>query len=95
MWQPLAACAIDLDSVIANLGAPLLVFRSDDDRVVPASHADTVFALAAGPKQRIKTSGRHTATFNDPDNRQQLLAFLARHSAEAAVVNRQTPHDSP
>lgn len=86
---PLAALVMpeeyDLDSVIDALSAPLLIFRSDDDRVVPPSHADTLFDRAAEPKVRIKTVGRHIATFNRPENRQGLLSFLDRHLDEIAT----------
>lgn len=83
LLAPLAAFAMpeqyDLDAVIAELRSPLLVFGSDEDRVVPASHADTVFGLAREPKKRVKTSGRHIATFNQEGNRRFLLDFLAEH----------------
>lgn len=84
-FAPLAACAMpeqfDLETVIPDLGAPLLIFRSDEDQVVPPSHADSLYKLARAPKVRVKTSGRHTATFNSTENRQRLLSFLATHAA--------------
>lgn len=90
---PLAASAMprqyNPDSVIDRLAAPLLIFRSDDDRVVPPSHADTLFERATAPKVRIKTTGRHTATFNDEANRQGLLDFLDAHLGGAAKTSRQ------
>ena len=90
---PLAASAMprqyNPDSVIDRLAAPLLIFRSDDDRVVPPSHADTLFERATAPKVRIKTTGRHTATFNDEANSQGLLDFLDAHLGGAAKTSRQ------
>lgn len=85
LFAPLASWLMpdeyDLDAVIGQLRAPLLVFRSDDDRVVPSTHADTIYALAINARStlRIATTGRHIATFNSEVNRQHLLDFLASH----------------
>lgn len=85
VFAPLAQCCLmpsdyDLQPVIANLRAPLLIFRSDEDRVVPPGHADSLYRAAAQPKTLVETRGPHIATFAEEDNRKRLLRFLSQYA---------------
>jgi fermentation-respiration switch protein FrsA (DUF1100 family) len=46
-------------SNIRNVKVPVLVIQGDADEVVPFSHGQRIFALAAGPKQSLWVRGAH------------------------------------
>ena len=58
----------------------LLFFHSREDQVVPFKHSEKVFEALNMPKHRVIYSGKHTTTFNDKENRQKLLEFLAHYA---------------
>ena len=74
----------DLDAVIGQLaGVPQLYLHSPDDGVIPPGHTQTLYALAAEPKQRHSTHGPHIATFAFPAYRDVLLDFMDTLAVQA------------
>lgn len=53
-----------------------LFFASREDKVVPFDEGEALYEALPKNKRRIVTQGAHIATFNFPDNRDQLLQFL-------------------
>lgn len=58
---------------------PLLFFHSSEDQVVSFEQGKALYDLALEPKELVKISGPHTATFNFPKYRETLLAFMQIH----------------
>lgn len=76
---------------IAQLSpVPVLFFHSPTDNVIPYHHGETVFRHAREPKAWITGAGPHIATFNFPQYREQLLAFLAQHGSLTPTSHPQT-----
>jgi uncharacterized protein len=65
-----------IDGVSGLAGLPILFFHSRDDQVIPFSNLDLIVAEHKGSHQRIATSGRHTATFTEAENRKALVEFI-------------------
>lgn len=55
---------------------PLLMFYSQNDKVVPASSSIKLYSLAKEPKHIINTNTHHIGTFLDKNHQNQLLSFL-------------------
>ncbi len=68
----------DNDAVdhIGHIDAPLLLFHSTHDAVIPYHHGELLYASAQEPKRLITTTTEHTATFMEPRHRAELIAFL-------------------
>jgi fermentation-respiration switch protein FrsA (DUF1100 family) len=62
---------------------PLLLIHSQDDQIVPHAFNDQLLQAARAPKVFYETSGQHTATFNNAENRKYLLAYLLRTEKRA------------
>ena len=48
---------------IGDIGVPKLIIHSPEDRVVPFSHAERLFANAKEPKKLCKIFGSHNEAF--------------------------------
>jgi alpha-beta hydrolase superfamily lysophospholipase len=71
----------NLASVRHSLGRyPVLLFHSEKDQVVPYHHGSSLCQILEDC-QLVPTQARHNATFAEAENRNQLLAFLARPEA--------------
>ncbi|HDY83967.1 MAG: alpha/beta hydrolase [Gammaproteobacteria bacterium] len=70
-----------IDAMARLYKLPILFFHSTDDPIIPFAYMDELIAMHPGPSQRVATSGPHTATFNQGQNREILLGFLARYSS--------------
>ncbi|RLA41647.1 MAG: alpha/beta hydrolase [Gammaproteobacteria bacterium] len=71
--------AYDPVDAVARLGSlPILFFHSADDQIIPFIYLDQLIAMHPGLSKRVVTSGPHTATFNQIENREILLRFLVR-----------------
>jgi fermentation-respiration switch protein FrsA (DUF1100 family) len=66
-------------SKIGRVKAPLLIFHSPDDEVIPYRHGQQLFAAAREPKTFVNLQGGHNDAFarSWPAYRQALEAFLA------------------
>ena len=62
---------------------PILIFHSEQDKVIPYHNADLLYQKAAEPKYFFKAKGPHISTFNQASSRDRLLEFMR---ANAAVV---------
>ncbi|MCF6237141.1 MAG: alpha/beta hydrolase [Gammaproteobacteria bacterium] len=65
---------IDYISQIAP--TPILLFHSPNDQIIPYSYGEELFQAAKEPKQLIRTSGPHIATFSQQRQKQALLNFF-------------------
>lgn len=71
----------DAAARIAAIGAPLLVFHAEDDRVIPIDISRRLFAAAAAPKEsRWFATGGHDGLF-DAGAGDTLIAFIRRITA--------------
>ncbi len=59
---------------------PILFFHSVDDQIVPYSNLNKLSAAHGGDRQQVSTTGPHTATFWQHQNRSAVLGFLRRHA---------------
>jgi fermentation-respiration switch protein FrsA (DUF1100 family) len=80
-WLPLHwICSFRYDSFskIGNLKAPLLVFHSPTDEIVPFAQGEKLFAAAPEPKHFVKLRGYHNDGFEVSEEvyRQALAEFL-------------------
>ena len=80
--------AVDYVADISPL--PLLLIHSEDDRIVPYANNGKLLQAALPPKTFHKTSGPHTATFNNAENRNYLLDFMARTARQHHPVTERT-----
>ena len=53
----------DTLSKIGRINAPLLIFHSRDDELIPIRHAQRLFAAANEPKQLVELTGGHNDAF--------------------------------
>ena len=54
----------DTRSRLPGVGVPVLIIHGTDDRVIPASHGDALFAVAPEPKRLVRIDGGgHTDLF--------------------------------
>lgn len=67
-----------VDFVADIAPVPLLLIHSQDDRIIPYAFNAQLLQAALAPKTFYETSGPHTATFNNAENREYLLAYLQR-----------------
>lgn len=59
---------------------PLLLVHSKEDRIVPASHSETLYEHANEPKQLwLLSNGAHISLINDDKQRQRLLEYLSQY----------------
>ncbi len=72
-YDPIDALA-ELDSL------PILFFQSIDDQVIPYSNLSQLSAAHRGDNLQVSTTGPHTATFWQHQNRSVMLGFLRKHS---------------
>ncbi|TRO20626.1 alpha/beta hydrolase [Ectopseudomonas mendocina] len=89
---PLSWLVPDGDSAIHSIdrlaGAPLLIYHSVDDVIVPLSNGQRLYQAARPPRAFQATRGPHVQTFVEPAWRQSLLAFFV---APQAYVERLGP----
>lgn len=89
---PLSWLVPDGDSAIHSIdrlaGAPLLIYHSVDDAIVPLSNGQRLYQAARPPRAFQATRGPHVQTFAEPAWRQSLLAFFV---APQAYVERLGP----
>lgn len=82
---PLSWLVPDGDSAIHSIdrlaGAPLLIYHSVDDAIVPLSNGQRLYQAARPPRAFQATRGPHVQTFAEPAWRQSLLAFFAQPQA--------------
>ncbi len=65
-----------IDYIAQISPVPILLFHSPDDQVIPYSYGEELFQTAKEPKQFIRTSGPHIATFSQQKQKQALLKFF-------------------
>ncbi len=65
-----------IDYIAQISPTPVLLFHSPDDQVIPYLYGEELFQAAKEPKQFIRTSGPHIATFRQLKQRQALLNFF-------------------
>lgn len=68
-----------VDAVARLDRLPILFIHSRDDQIVPFSNLDMLVTAHRGKHHQLVTSGPHTATFADPENRRVLLEFMGAH----------------
>jgi len=77
-WMP-NPISSELDPIdaVGEIGVPLLLIHGVEDRVVPVSHGERLYAAAKEPKTfwRIPRAG-HIGTFRDPNHRRRLVEWL-------------------
>jgi alpha-beta hydrolase superfamily lysophospholipase len=56
---------------------PVFILHSEDDKIVPAAHADTLFQAAGQPRFRLYLRGGHNQILALGANRELLLEVLA------------------
>ncbi len=69
----------DTLSKIGRVQAPLLVFHSADDEIIPFRHGNQLFAAASPPKTFVTLRGGHNDAFlvSYDEYREGLKTFLA------------------
>lgn len=70
---------------VGSIRVPKLFLHAADDEIIPFSHAERLFAAAAGPKRLVALAGGHNDAFMLPGNdyREILRSFLAGVPARA------------
>ena len=69
-----------IDFVADITPTPILFMHGDADVVVPASHTEQLFGVAAGPKQRwVFTDSQHIQGLSEKANQQRLSDYLHKH----------------
>lgn len=72
-------------AALARLGKlPILFIHSRDDRIIPFTNLKRLTQAHPGVHRQLVTRGPHTATFNDTENRDTVLRFMA----ESACTDR-------
>ena len=59
-----------------NIQVPILQFHSIEDAIVPYQEGQNLYESFTSPKKFITVDGRHIKTFEQQQNRQQMLDFL-------------------
>ncbi|MDF1817230.1 MAG: alpha/beta hydrolase [Immundisolibacteraceae bacterium] len=72
-----------VDALATMSDLPILFFHSRDDEIIPVTHLDELISYHRGHYRRVETAGPHTATFNNAENRSQMLDFLSSHRCAA------------
>jgi uncharacterized protein len=81
-----------VDAVTRLAPVPLLVMHGEHDEVVPPSHAQRLYAAARAPRELwIVPGSGHVNAFTKAENREILLAFLARSAAAASSARPPAP----
>ncbi len=68
----------DLDRVIDDIPAPLLILHSRDDEIIPFEHGRRLYEAASPPKDFMELRGPHIAAAGDPAVQEDILAFIER-----------------
>ena len=78
-------------SVIGRIAPlPVYILHGQNDPVVPAYHADQLYAAARSPKYRLNLIGGHNDVFNPKQNRRILLKIL--RTLDAGTCTYHTTH---
>ena len=82
-WLPRLTLAHLPDPVdaIDEVGVPVVVVHSVDDRIVGVEHGRDLYAAARPPKRFVEARGRHIAAAADPAVRAAVLEFVRGASA--------------
>ena len=77
----LSRFSYDTRTRLDSLASPLLIIHSNDDEIIPYSHAQRLYAAAHEPKQLLNISGGHNDGFLVSGNRytEGLRRFLHTH----------------
>jgi pimeloyl-ACP methyl ester carboxylesterase len=67
------------DHIAAISPIPVQFFHSPSDSIVPYEHGKVLFQRAAKPKYWFDAKGKHIQTFNQPEAKNTLLQFFAKH----------------
>jgi fermentation-respiration switch protein FrsA (DUF1100 family) len=71
----------DIESLIAEIGAPLLVFHGERDAVVPIGFGRALYAAAAEPKEAKWYAGGGHNDLHDNGAARDVIAFVERRLA--------------
>ena len=85
-WLPrltLAHLPAPVDA-IGEVGVPVVIVHSRDDRIVAPRHGRELFDAAADPKRFVEAGGPHIAAVADPAVREAVLEFVRGVGAAAS-----------
>lgn len=66
-----------VDALAQFSDLPILFIHSRDDRIIPFTNLEQLAQAHRGAHQQLVTKGPHTATFNQVENREVTLRFMA------------------